>query len=246
MSGAENIHELDDVSLSSYLIELLHSAIIHHGLWFAEVVHQMGPEQAMLILDDVAQRSIPVQIKRLADALGFEAREGIPSFLSSLPAADRINMASEIAKNWLANDGIWFQAVEQRHGMNDAKRCNDSCWGRFSPWEAHAIKKFLKLSPEPGLDGLALALQFRLYAHINEQTIIKEGPGGIIFRMTTCRVQEARKRKGLPDYPCKSAGLVEYTRFAETIDPRIKTQCIGCPPDDHPLDWSCAWRFFIE
>jgi hypothetical protein len=59
-------------------------------------------------------------------------------------------------------------------------------------------------------------------------------------------VQRARIKKKLDDYPCKSAGLVEYTYFASTIDPRIKTQCIGCPPDDHPDDWFCAWRFSLD
>jgi len=67
----------------------------------------------------------------------------------------------------------------------------------------------------------------------------------IIFYMNNCRVQAARKRKGLPDYPCKSAGLVEYPCFAGTIDPRIRTECIGCPPDDHPDEWFCAWKFTL-
>ena len=60
-----------------------------------------------------------------------------------------------------------------------------------------------------------------------------------------CRVQAARKRKGLPDYPCKSAGMVEYPAFARTIDSRIRTECVGCPPDDHPAEWFCAWKFTL-
>ncbi|MFA5383931.1 MAG: DUF6125 family protein [Eubacteriales bacterium] len=28
----------------------------------------------------------------------------------------------------------------------------------------------------------------------------------MIFRMNTCRVQAARKRKGMPEFPCKSVG----------------------------------------
>ena len=62
-------------------------------------------------------------------------------------------------------------------------------------------------------------------------------------QMNECRVQSARKRRGLPDYPCKSAGVVEYTHFATGMDPRITTECIGCPPDPHPEEWYCAWRF---
>jgi hypothetical protein len=64
--------------------------------------------------------------------------------------------------------------------------------------------------------------------------------------MNECRVQAARKRKGLPDYPCKSAGLVEYPYFATAIDDRIFTECIGCPPDEHPEEWWCAWKFMLQ
>jgi hypothetical protein len=56
----------------------------------------------------------------------------------------------------------------------------------------------------------------------------------------------SRRRKGLPDFPCKPVGLVEYAGFARTIDPRIRTRCIACPPDPGPRDAYCAWRFTIE
>jgi hypothetical protein len=41
-------------------------------------------------------------------------------------------------------------------------------------------------------------------------------------------------------------GLVEYSTFAAEIDPRIKTDCIACPPDEHPDDYYCGWKFWIE
>jgi hypothetical protein len=159
-------------------------------------------------------------------------------------AMDRLMAA--VGKNWLVNDGVWFQAVEFEHGMNDAKRCNDSCWAKFSPYEAHAIKNFLNLGHAPGLVGLKKALNFRMYSLINTQSIVDEGPKSFVFQMNKCRVQTARAKKKLDDYPCKSAGLVEYAYFARAIDSRIKTQCIGCPPDDHPDDWFCAWRFSLS
>ncbi len=156
-----------------------------------------------------------------------------------------VAVKDRLAKNWLANDGIWFQAVEKSGGMDEAKRCNDSCWGQFSPVEAHLEKRFLGLSPQPGLAGLKKALGFRIYESINEQSVVEEGDAVVLY-MNRCRVQDARKRKGLADYPCKSGGLVEYTYFARTIDSRICTQCLGCPPDDHPAEWYCAWRFTLK
>ena len=151
-----------------------------------------------------------------------------------------------MSTNWLVNDGVWFQAVEFAYGMGEAKRCNDSAWAQFSPFEAWTIKQFLNLSENSGLKGLKKALGYRLYANINVQSILEEKPNSFVFQMNDCRVQSARKRKGLDDYPCKSGGMVEYTYFARSIDKRIKTECIGCPPDKHPDDWFCAWRFYMD
>ena len=126
------------------------------------------------------------------------------------------------------------------------KRCNDSCWAQFSPFEAASIKNFLNLGEQPGLEGLKRALGFRVYGTINVQSIVEVDDNSFIFQMNDCRVQSARKRKGLADYPCKSAGLVEYTYFARAIDKRITTECVGCPPDEHPEEWFCAWKFILN
>jgi hypothetical protein len=178
--------------------------------------------------------------------LGFEMQNGLPQPLLKMPKESLQQLLGAVAVNWLANDGVWFQAVEFSSGMNDAKRCNDSCWAHFSPFEAWSIKNFLNLPPNPGLEGLKKALNFRVYARINKQSMVEEDADSIVFQMNDCRVQSARKRKGLDDYPCKSGGMVEYTYFARSIDERITTECIACPPDAHPDQWYCAWRFKIN
>jgi hypothetical protein len=80
---------------------------------------------------------------------------------------------------------------------------------------------------------------------LNLQECIEVTDKRVVFRMIDCRVQSARKRKGLADHPCKSVGIVEYSEFARTIDPRITTRCIACPPDEHPMDYWCAWEFTL-
>lgn len=68
---------------------------------------------------------------------------------------------------------------------------------------------------------------------------------GYKIQMNDCRGQLARNRRSLEDYPCKSAGLVKYRMFSKAIDDRIRTECVGCPPDTHPEEWFCAWRFTL-
>ncbi len=240
------IEDLDRENTARLLVDLFHRIIIHYGFWFSEVKHQMGMEKALNMLHSVFERSYGIQMKRLSKVLGFEMKNGIPAALLDMPEEKLMELMVAVGVNWLANDGVWFQGVEFTSGMNDAKRCNDSCWAQFSPFEATAIKKFLKLSDKPGLEGLKKALNFRIYANINTQSIVEETKESFVFQMNECRVQTARKRKGLDDYPCKSAGLVEYTYFARAIDPDIVTECIGCPPDVHPDNWYCAWRFKLK
>ncbi len=100
----------------------------------------------------------------------------------------------------------------------------------------------LKLAPGGGLAALAQALRARLYSLLNEDEIALE-KDRLIYTMRCCRVQEARRRKGLTDFPCKPVGIVEYTTFAQTIDPRIKTTCLACPPEPHDGDFYCSWEF---
>jgi hypothetical protein len=237
---------MDKKETARLIIDFIHRSMMHHAMWYAEVQHQFGREKAFEVMAEAFDRSYEIQMKRLGKVLGFELEDEVPSTMLGMDEEALLRLKEAIAVNWLVNDGVWFQSVEFSRGMLDAKRCNDSCWAQFSPFEARSIKKLLSLPDNPGLDGLKQALGYRLYATINKQSIVEETDNSFVFRMNECRVQVARKRKGLDDYPCKSGGIVEYTTFAETIDPRIRTECIACPPDPHPEDYFCAWRFFID
>jgi hypothetical protein len=149
----------------------------------------------------------------------------------------------DFAKRWLAHDGLWFQAVEKSHGLEEAIRLDAAAWEKFTVNEAQRIMIFLGLEPNGGLPALKQALSYRLYSFINEQEIIEPDEHTLIFRMKDCRVQAARRRKNLPDFPCRPVGLVEYSGFARTIDPRIETRCLACPPGPHPPEYYCAWEF---
>ena len=242
---AEKPEDLSQEDMARLIVDMFHRNMVHYTLWFTAVKHQFGITRALEIMKKARKNSYDIQMDRMAKVFGFEMIDGIPKPFLEMPKEKLINIMNNLGVNWLANDGVWFQAVESTRDMYDAKRCNDTCWTRYSPFEAWSIKEFLGLPHEAGLEGLKQALRFRMYARINVQSIVDEGPNSFVFQMNDCRVQSARKRRGLADYPCKSAGLVEYRHFGEYIDNRILCECIGCPPDEHPEEWFCAWRFSI-
>jgi hypothetical protein len=165
--------------------------------------------------------------------------------LHQLSKDELIDLLEDAAKNWLAHDGLWFLAAEKKFDMETAIELDRYAWEQFTIVEAKRIMHRLGIEPGGGIPALKQALQRRLYAYINVQEILDVDERTVIFRMNKCRVQTARQRKGLPDFPCKPVGVVEYTNFAVTIDPRFRTRCIACPPDDHPDEYWCAWEFTL-
>ena len=170
--------------------------------------------------------------------------EGI-QLLYALSKEELIRILLDDAKNWLAHDGLWFQAVETAHGMEAAIDADREAWRRFTVIEAQRIMLRLGIEQGGGIPALLECLKHRLYARLNLQDAIEVTDTRAVFRMVDCRVQSARQRKGLPDFPCKTVGLVEYAEFARTVDPRIETRCLTCPPDAHPKDFWCAWEFSL-
>lgn len=171
--------------------------------------------------------------------------ENKPMSPEDLNREELLQFIDDLAKRWLAHDGLWFQAVERHYGMAAAIELDGEAWAEFTRNEAQRILNFLGEKPGGGLDLLQRALAFRLYARVNTQESERVDNGKMVFRMTRCRVQEARRRKGLPDFPCKEVGKIEYTGFAATINPQIQTRVIACPPDDIPRDYYCAWEFSL-
>lgn len=171
--------------------------------------------------------------------------EGV-KLLQQLSKEELIAIIIDDAKNWLAHDGLWFQAVEKMYGMDIAMDADREAWRYFTVIEAKRIMERLGIKPGGGIPALTECLKHRLYARLNLQECIEQSNTRVVFRMLDCRVQSARKRKGLADFPCKSVGVVEYAEFARTVDPRITTNCIACPPDSHPDEFWCAWEFRIE
>jgi hypothetical protein len=120
--------------------------------------------------------------------------------LEKLSRQELITLIEIYAKNWLAMDGVWFQSVEKKFGMDEAMEHDENIWRQFTVIEANRIKQFLGLPENSGVEGWQKALKFRLYANINSDEITVSG-NTVVFRTLDCRVQNARAKKGMPLHP---------------------------------------------
>jgi len=191
------------------------------------------------------------------------------NFLNSLTKEELIKLIEAYSKNWLAMDGVWFQSIERKFGMDEAMHHDREAWKSFTITEARRIKQFLGLPEHAGLEGLAKALQLRFYANINNDEIILGKDNKtlvyrtlechvqtaisprisivpLVYRTLECHVQTARKRKQMEYHPCKSVGIIEYSGFAKTIDERITCECLSCYPDITDNSCCCAWQFTLN
>lgn len=151
----------------------------------------------------------------------------------------------DAAKDWIAIDGLWFQAVEKAYGMEVAVTMDCKVWEQFAAIEAARIKKRLRLPNAGGMDALDAALRARLVHNVNAFTINRPNDKTLVFNISGCRVQSARERKGLELFACLPVGMIEFAVFARTIDSRITTECISCPPETKPGVQYCNWKFTL-
>jgi len=236
----------DKKQLLQLIFDSLHLTLLHYGLWFHETEHQIGLDKAIEADFQVWDQFLQTTLSRVTQTLNISLVGDIPEPLYNLTEKQLNDLSLEMCKNWVACDGIWFQTIEKNYDyeMFTTKRINDTNWVRFSRIEAGLIMKRLNLPPNGGLKALREALPHRQYSRICKFEL-EELPDSLILRINECRVQEARKKRGLPDYNCKSSGVAEYSYFAHAIDPRIKLRCLVCPPDKHPQEYWCAWEFTI-
>jgi Family of unknown function (DUF6125) len=165
---------------------------------------------------------------------------------SEMSRDELLKAVEMFAKNWLAHDGCWFLAAEERFDLKTAIDLDTRSWARFAAAEARRIMSTFGIPVGGGLEALERALGLRMYAAINRQHAEwSDDRARLRFFMDGCRVQDTRRRKGLPDFPCKSVGEVEFATFAHAIDDRIRTVCLHCPPEA-PEERYCGWEFSLD
>jgi hypothetical protein len=140
-------------------------------------------------------------------------------------------------------DSFWFLSVEEAHGRKNAEKLNENVWARTGSLAIRDIKQQFDIS-EKGLNGLEKALRLFPWTSIGNHQI-KKTDDEIILTVPRCPPQVARLKRGLGEYDCKDMHGQEFINAAREIDPRIRVVCDFAPPDPHPKDLFCRWRFVL-
>jgi hypothetical protein len=141
-------------------------------------------------------------------------------------------------------DSFWYLYLTELFDEATADRVNEKVWGRIPALAARDLLQRFDIK-ERGLPGFVKALHYWPW-HILVGYRIQQQPDEVIITVPSCPTQEARLARGLKEYACKEMHRAEFDSFARAIDTRIHTECLFAPPDAHPQEMFCKWRFSLE
>ena len=137
-------------------------------------------------------------------------------------------------------DGLYYIGIEETHGTEEATRIDARSWAAIGKIEAKRMKAVLGITGVADLPTAFKALKLTVWALDLEDKQYDD----VNFIMTNkkCRIQNTRKDKGLPEFPCRQVREGYLVNFFKEMNPAIKVICRACPPGPHKDVW-CQWEF---
>lgn len=166
------------------------------------------------------------------------------SVMNSWGSAQLRNYLEFLLWHYRVVDAFWFLYVAEAFDQPTAERINEQVWARVPALAAKDLIQRFQIK-EKGLKGFLQTLSLFPWS-ILVGYVIEAREDEILLTVPHCPTQEARKRRGLDEFVCKEMHRGEFESLASAIDTAIRVECLFAPPDSHPEDCYCRWRFTLN
>jgi hypothetical protein len=165
--------------------------------------------------------------------------------LSKMNLEQLINYFFLQIRNVWRVDGLYFLGIEKKFGTEAATEIDAGVWESMAAIEAKSLQKMFATKENPSVVAIVELLRKSSWALDQPFKTVEIGDSRATLSVDRCRTQEARLSKGLGEFPCKRVRFSYLKKFAETLNPNVKVNCIICPPDKHPKSTWCKWEFTL-
>jgi len=162
--------------------------------------------------------------------------------LNAMPKEKLLDLFFLHINNLWRVDGLYFLGIEEKFGTDAATQIDANCWRVMGKLEARELKDVFGFK-EIDVPSLLSLLRNTSWALDQDSKEVEVAENRGVFRVTKCRTQVTRIRKGLDVFPCKKVRFDYLKSFAEELNPKIEVVCKICPPGQRPEGIWCEWEF---